>query len=115
VWVSGVRPGSPGEAKAFRCFQRWGLPLPERQYAIHDEDGNFVAQVDFTWPERKALLEYDGEEHHGPRRWKLDAEREARLGALGWTIERADRFDLRPSSTRLRRALAEILGPPLAV
>jgi hypothetical protein len=110
VWISGVRPGSPAEARVLRCLTRWGLPVPERQFVIRDARGRFVARVDFAWPWRPCLLEYDGEEHHGPRRWKRDAQREAHLEALGWTIIRADRFDLRPSSTRLRDELRRLLG-----
>ena len=109
VWVCGVRPGSAAEVRTLRCLNRWGLPVPERQYEIRDAGGRLVAKADFAWPDRMALLEYDGEEHHGPRDWAADADREARLESLGWTIERADRFDLRPSSTRLREALSALL------
>lgn len=110
VWTSGARPGSPAEARPLRCLERWGIPTPQRQYVVRDADGNFVARLDFAWPGRKRGLEYDGEEHHGPRRWAADEERQARIESLGWKIERADRFDLRPSSTRLRTALRALLA-----
>jgi hypothetical protein len=110
VWVSGVRPGSPAEARVLRCLARWGLPAPERQFIIRDAMGRFVARVDFAWPWRRGLMEYDGERYHGPRGWQPDAKREARLEALGWTIVRADRFDLGPSATRLRDELRRLLG-----
>jgi very-short-patch-repair endonuclease len=71
-----------------------------------------VATVDFAWPPWRLVLEYDGDAFHGPRRWGLDARRQAAIEALGWRVERADRFDLRPSSTRLFRLLTAILTEP---
>jgi Transcriptional regulator, AbiEi antitoxin len=47
--------------------------------------------------------------HHGPRRWQADDTREDRIEALGWRIEPVDKFDRRPSSTRLRQLLAPLL------
>jgi hypothetical protein len=56
------------------------------------------------------LFEYDGEEFHGPRAWLADADREREMDALGWTIERGDKEDFRPSATRLRGRLRHLLG-----
>jgi len=111
VWGPGAGPETPAEARLLRRLKDWGLPVPERQYVIRDEAGRFVARVDFAWPRAKVVLEYDGERHHGPRRWLLDDERQIRVESLGWRVERSDRDDLRPSATRL----PAILRPALVI
>jgi hypothetical protein len=97
-YASGARPGSVGAAHVLRKICDWGLPLPLCEYEIRDERGEWVATVDFAWPAWWFLLEYDGGAAHGPRRWRLDARRQASIERIGWRLERADRFDARPSS-----------------
>ena len=105
VWRCGLPADSPPEARLQRKLIEWGFPRAERQVVVNDEDGNFVARADVGIPELKVLFEYDSDEHHGPRCWIADDERKARLEALGWVVISIDRFDLRPSSTRLRDEL----------
>lgn len=50
--------------------------------------------------------------YHGPRRWGVDDAVQAELEVLGFRVERADRFDLRPSSTRLFDRLSDVLLKP---
>lgn len=114
-WTSGVRPGSPAEARCIRAFDRWGLPTPERQHEIQGEDGAVIGRADFAWPAFLVLFEYDGEEYHGPSRWLADAEREAGIVRLGWAVERGDKEDFRPSATDLRDRLRKLLGLAEAV
>lgn len=104
-----VRLGSEMEALALRRFWEWGLPPPECQYVIRDGNGRFLARVDFAWPSRRFALEYLGDEHHPPRRWWRDERRLRVMEDRGWRVELGDRHDLRPSSTRLRDALLEVL------
>jgi hypothetical protein len=105
VWDDAIRPGSPAEARALRWFHRSGVQIPERQYEIFDENGRLVARTDFAWPGVMKLMEYDGEEFHGPRQALTDAQREVLVGQLGWEIVRADQRDFRPLATRLLRIL----------
>jgi hypothetical protein len=113
-YATGTQPGSVGAAHVLRKICDWGLPLPLCEYEIRDEHGEWVATVDFAWPAWWFVLEYDGRAAHGPRRWRLDARRQAAIERIGWRLERADRFDARPSSTRLFDLLAPILtqAPP---
>src|SRR6185295_13101937 len=114
-YANGARPGSVGAAHVLRKICDWRLPLPTCEYEIRDENGEWVATVDFAWPAWWFVLEYDGGAGHGPRRWRLDACRQAAIEGIGWRLERADRFDARPSSTRLLHVLSPILTqPPLA-
>ncbi|HEV7861932.1 MAG TPA: hypothetical protein VGR20_04500, partial [Acidimicrobiia bacterium] len=111
-YAGGIPPGSVKEAHALRLFRQWKLPPPECQYVIRNERGEFVAQVDFAWPLFRLALEYDGDEAHAPRKWSADDDRAETIEALGWRVERADRHDLRPSSTRLRALLTHLLRQP---
>ena len=108
MWRSGAPAGSPPEARLQRKLIEWGFPRAERQVEVYDEDENFVARADVGIRELKILFEYDSDEHHGPRCWIPDDERKERLEALGWIVVPIDRFDLRPSSTRLRDELEKI-------
>jgi very-short-patch-repair endonuclease len=79
---------------------------------IRDEKGRSVGRVDFVWKPWRFGLEYDGDEFHPPRRWDNDDRRQEAIERLGLRLERADRFDLRPSSTRLRDLLTKVLSEP---
>ena len=109
-YTGGAEPRSEKEAHVLRVIHGWGLPPPVTQYVIRDENGRFLAKVDFAWPAWRFGLEYLGDEFHSPRTWKRDDRRLARIEAVAWRIEESDRFDLRPSSTRLRALLTDVLG-----
>ena len=109
VWRSGAPAGSPPEARLQRKLIEWGYPRAERQVEVFDGDEKFVARADVGLRELKILFEYDSDEHHGPRCWLGDDVRQDRVEELGWTVVPVDRFDLRPSSTRLKETLNEII------
>ena len=108
-YSAGARPGSVKAAHVLRRIHDWGLPAPLCEYEIRDVHGGFVATVDFIWLPWWLILEYDGDEFHGPRRWAIDDRVQAEIESLGYRMERADRFDLRPSSTRLVDRLSSVL------
>lgn len=111
-YSAGAEPGSVKAAHVLRRIQEWGLPLPECEWVIRDAHGGFIARVDFIWRPWWLVLEYDGDEHHGPRRWGRDDQVQGDIETEGYRVERADRFDLRPSSTRLFDLLSSILLQP---
>ena len=111
-YSAGAEPGSVKAAHVLRRIHDWGLPMPLCEHDIRDAHGGFVAKVDFIWAPWWLILEYDGDEYHGPRRWGIDDRVQAQIEALGYRLERADRFDLRPSSTRLRDRLSSVLLQP---
>ena len=114
-YSTGAEPGSVAAARVLRRIFEWGFPMPLCEYDIRDEHGGWIATVDFVWPAWWFVLEYDGEASHGPRRRRLDARRQADLERVGYRVERTDRFDARPSSTRLFDLLSAVLGPPRSV
>ncbi|MGH8990583.1 MAG: type IV toxin-antitoxin system AbiEi family antitoxin domain-containing protein [Acidimicrobiia bacterium] len=109
VWSSGRRPDSPPEIKLQRLMLSWGFPAPVRQHPVFDTGGRFVAKADLAVPGIKLILEYDGQEFHGPRRKDADGARQARLQALGWTVVRVTRNDLRHPA-RLQARLQALAG-----
>ena len=61
--------------------------MAERQFDIEDQVGNFVARVDFAYPDLKIAIECDSKKHHfGRGDWERDVERRSRLAALGWLV-----------------------------
>lgn len=109
---AGAPPGSVKAAHALRLFRQWGLPAPDCEHEVRDSGGRFVGRIDFFWKPWLLGLEYDGDQFHSPRQWGRDDRRQEAVEALGIRLERADRFDLRPSSTRLRDLLVKILSEP---
>lgn len=51
---------SPRESDMKVAMWRSGLPPPLQQVNLYDERGNFVARLDFFWPEIGLGTEYDG-------------------------------------------------------
>jgi hypothetical protein len=114
VWRSGAFPGSPPEVKLQRRLKEWGFPPAQRQVEISDRNGRLVAKADIGIVQWKIFIEYDSDEHHGPRYWIADDQRLDRVEAeTGWRMVPVDRFDLRPSTSNLRDRL-EKLRPPEA-
>ena len=112
VWRSGAPPGSPPEVKLQRRLKEWGFPAAQRQVKVYGRDGRLLARADLGIVEWKVLLEYDSDEHHGPRCWIADGERvDGVEDETGWRMVSVDRFDLRPSNNNLRDRL-ERLRPP---
>jgi very-short-patch-repair endonuclease len=82
-----------------------GLPEPERQVKISDEQG-FIGVVDFCWPLARHVVEVDSTWHDGPLDRIQDAERDVRLRAAGYTIARYRYAALALDSARVVRELA---------
>ena len=109
VWRSGAPPGSPPEVKLQRRLKEWGFPAAQRQVEVYDRDGRLIARADLGIVEWKLFLEYQSDEHHGPRFWIADGHRMELVEAeTGWRLVEVDRFDLRPSNNNLRDRLEKL-------
>lgn len=62
-----VRSGSDSamETRSRLIFVRAGLPEPELNAAIRDENGEWLATSDFVWRAHRVIGEYQGEVHFG--------------------------------------------------
>ena len=91
------RSESAGESVSRVRLHEDGLPMPDPQQDIFDEDGQFVARVDFCWKKQRTIGEFDGKIKYGrvlkpgqPIEDVLFEEkrREDALRDLGWQIVR---------------------------
>jgi hypothetical protein len=114
------RPGGRGSARAravlpvanplaespMESVLRWllhgaGLPEPVLQHSVHDAAGRFIGRADLAWPERRVLVEFDGDLHRNRAVFVNDLRRQNRLIAAGWTV--------------LRFTSADVMGRPAEV
>lgn len=114
---------SVGESRLLHLIHRYGLPMPELQLTIYEEDGRLVARLDFAWPEYGLFVEFDGlEKYLRPWRPGEDAaavvvREDAVRRITGWRCIRLTWADLeRPLATaqRLGRALGVVPIVPVA-
>jgi very-short-patch-repair endonuclease len=75
-----------------------GLPAPELQFVVRDPGGRFLGRADLAWPDRKVLVEFDGDVHRERDVFVNDVRRQNALIAAGWTV--------------LRFTSADVLGRP---
>ncbi len=70
-----------------------GLPEPEVNGVICDENGAFVAYGDLVYRRYKVVVEYDGEQHRTDgAQYQRDIERLDELARLGWRVVRFTRL-----------------------
>lgn len=59
------RAESPGETRTLHLCWKHGLPRPEQQFSVYDEDGTLIGITDFAWPQHGVLGEFDGRQKYG--------------------------------------------------
>lgn len=100
------------ETRLNRLFLSAGLP-GLREFTIWD-GGEFVARVDFCFPEAKLIVEADGYRWHSNRRaWQRDRERRNRLTSLGWQVIQVTWEDLTRRPDRTIDRVRSMLQPRL--
>jgi len=90
--------GSPMESVLRWLLHEAGMPEPTLQHVVTDAGGRFIGRVDFAWPERKVIVEFDGDVHRDRDVFVNDVRRQNALIAAGWTV--------------LRFTSADVLGRP---
>jgi hypothetical protein len=98
---------SPPETRVRLLLRGGGLPAPIAQYEIRHQ-GDFVARVDFAWPEVKVALEYDGAWHGEKGQFARDRRRLNRLQEAGWRVVFVTAADLH-DPVRLRATVRAAL------
>ena len=89
-----VPPASELERRARRVFAEGGVPAPE--FEIHLGDDDLIGRVDCVWRAERLVVELDSERHHGSRSAReRDRKRDNRLVAAGWRVIRITWDDLR--------------------
>ena len=82
------RAESPLETLLRLAAHDSGFPSPEPQFVIVDRARGRSYRVDFCWPHQRLVVEADGRvKYRGDAGWR-EKERETRLRALGYRVER---------------------------
>jgi very-short-patch-repair endonuclease len=83
-----VAPESELEARFVQLLRDHGLPEPERQVDLGDDD-SWIGRVDFLYRDPPIVIECDGAQHHSSHLdRRADDARDARLEAAGWRVLR---------------------------
>lgn len=101
--------GSPQETRLRLLLHRSPLPTPVAQYSVRAH-GQFLARVDFAWPEHRLAVEYEGAWHGERQQVTRDRQRLNRLTAAGWRVVFVTAADLRDPGRLLAR-IAAALSP----
>jgi very-short-patch-repair endonuclease len=108
-----IAPASELEARFIRFLKKYGLRDALRQLNAGGDD--WVARVDFAYPDLKILIELDGRLHHTAL---LDANRDrrrrARLTAQGWRVITITWWDLTDYADGTAQTLRIALGASVA-
>ena len=99
--------GSPQETRLRLLLHRSALPAPVAQFTVRDTE-DFVARVDFAWPDHRLAVEYDGLWHRDPAQFAADRRRLNRLTAAGWRVVFVTADDLRRPVKMLARIAAAL-------
>jgi hypothetical protein len=108
--VADPKADSPMESVLRWLLHEAGLPWPVLQHRVLDEAGRQIGFGDLAWPERKVLIEFDGDGHRDRRTFVQDLRRQNRLVLEGWIVLRFSSADVlgRPEQVvaAIRKALA---------
>ena len=100
---------SPQESLLRLAIVRGGLPEPELNVPITDEQGTRHHEPDLSYPEYRIGIEYEGELHGDEGQIVRDIARSERYAALGWTevrISKRHMFDdAKAAVAKVRAAL----------
>jgi hypothetical protein len=96
--VADPKADSPMESVLRWLLHAAGLPRPVLQHRAVDERGRQIGFGDLAWPDRKVLIEFDGDHHRERTVFVDDLRRQNRLVLEGWTV--------------LRFSSADVLGRP---
>jgi hypothetical protein len=87
------RSESPQESRLRVHMALAGLPPPVPQFEVK-VDGEFLARVDFAWPELRVAVEYDGLWHADGGQLIRDRARLNQLQAAGWYVHHVTSRDM---------------------
>jgi len=113
VGLADPRSESPMETRLRMELIRARLPVPCVQADIADAAGNFIGRADLYYPDRRLVIEYDGENHKD--RLVADRRRQNALVNAGYHLLRFTSADFRALGSvaaQVRRARAVLPRVP---
>ena len=109
VGLAEPRAESPMETRLRMELVKARLPRPCVQQELHERSGDFLGRADLFYPDRKLVIEYDGENHKD--RMSSDLQRQNRLLNAGYHLLRFTAADLRvpgAAAAQVRQARARL-------
>ncbi len=104
---------SPLEVRFWRLLKEYGLPLPQVQVPLFDDEGEL--RVDFLWEHARIVVETQGRKYHlTADGFERSARRSQRLRAMGWTMVVVTWLQLEQEPAAVMARLARALSLPLA-
>lgn len=107
--LSRVGADSPPETQLRLALAAAGLPEPEVNAPIVDDDGVLHHEPDLGYRKYRVAVQYEGAGHSDPEQVARDISREEQTRALGWTEVRISRRHMvdgaRPAVEKVRAAL----------
>ncbi len=103
--------GSPMESVLRWLVHEAGLLRPVLQHVVRDASGRFLGRVDMAWPDRKVLVEFDGDVHRERTVFVDDLRRQNGLVLAGWTVLRFTSADVLGRPVQVLAAIRAALGP----
>lgn len=106
---------SPKETELRLLLLRHGLPEPEINAPIFDQDGGWLQDPDLSYEREKVAVQYDGGHHAAPAQRRSDIFRDENARDAGWRVVVLTQWDLAPFAPgmepsavrRVRAALRE--------
>lgn len=81
------RVDSPMESRLRMLLVLAGLPEPEINLKVYDDDGVLLMRLDLSYPSVKLAVEYDGRQHAERQdQWLRDLDRREELDINGWRL-----------------------------
>jgi very-short-patch-repair endonuclease len=102
---------SPMETRTRLVLVLGGLPEPVVQYEVHNSLGRMIGRLDLAYPAWKVGIEYEGDRHREPDRFRRDVGRLNQLRLAGWTILRFTADDVLRYPGRMVRHVRAVLPP----
>jgi hypothetical protein len=94
------------EARMARLLSAQGLPPAVPEYEVWTAGGEFVARVDFAYPDLRLAIEVDGfAAHSSVDAFRRDRTRQNALVAAGWTVLRFTWTEVNGSSPHVGRTI----------
>lgn len=78
------RAESPQESRLRVLLHLAGLPAPQVNHALVETETGWTTRPDFSFPDARLVLEYQGDYHRARAQWRKDMTRRSRLEARGW-------------------------------
>jgi hypothetical protein len=104
-----AKAGSPMESVLRWLLLEAGVSPPVLQHVVRS-GGRFVGQVDMAWPDRRVLVEFDGNVHRDRKVFVDDVRRQNGLVLAGWTVLRFTSADVLGRPEQVVRAILAALG-----